>query len=317
MAIDPITGLEQTQAPSTPVSVIDSTSGLQERAQDIANQQGVQAETLATQTENQGPGVLSTYDADKTKQTLDQTVNFKPATSYVDSALSTVSGQLNKLLSSDSPYIQQQELKAKEQSQGAGLQNSTIAAYAGRKAATEAALPIAQQDAQTYAQAQARQQTSEYNMETVQAEAIVSGAMLEQKASLERTTQNINNAFEARMAGLNQQGQTMINDLQNQYNVGLQNLDSINKKMLLELQLTAEQAQSVSTASSSIMQNYQISVENMLQDPDFLALGPAAVNNAVNQLQTLAGNSIKFIGASQGINMDAYVNAYLSPIYVR
>lgn len=60
----------------------------------------------------------------------------------------SVQGQLDKILSSDSLYLQRAMSKAQAQANQRGLLNSTMAAGAGQAAAIDAALPIAQQDAQ-------------------------------------------------------------------------------------------------------------------------------------------------------------------------
>lgn len=65
-----------------------------------------------------------------------------------------VSKQLTGLLSGKNPYIQLAESKARQQAAGRGLLNTTMAASAGREAAIGAAMPIAQQDANTYSQQQ-------------------------------------------------------------------------------------------------------------------------------------------------------------------
>lgn len=62
----------------------------------------------------------------------------------------TVSGQLNKLLAEDSQYIQLAKNNAAAEANKRGLLNTSLAAGTGQKAAIEAALPIAQQDATTY-----------------------------------------------------------------------------------------------------------------------------------------------------------------------
>jgi hypothetical protein len=63
----------------------------------------------------------------------------------------TVSGQLNKLLAEDSPYVQSARNKALEQGNSRGLLSSSLTAGAGERAAIDAAAPIAAQDASTYA----------------------------------------------------------------------------------------------------------------------------------------------------------------------
>lgn len=67
------------------------------------------------------------------------------------SADETTAEQMRKLLSTDSPYLQLARSQSQQAAASRGLQNSSIAAGAGESAAIGAALPIAQQDAATYA----------------------------------------------------------------------------------------------------------------------------------------------------------------------
>ena len=66
---------------------------------------------------------------------------------------STVAGQVNKLTAKGNPLIDQATTAAKQQSASRGLLNSTMGITAGLDAAYRAALPIAQQDANTFANA--------------------------------------------------------------------------------------------------------------------------------------------------------------------
>lgn len=71
----------------------------------------------------------------------------RTAASSTVSTQETTSGQLRELLGANSPYIRQAEGAATRYAASRGLQNSSIAAQAGRKAAIDAALPIANADA--------------------------------------------------------------------------------------------------------------------------------------------------------------------------
>lgn len=85
----------------------------------------------------------------------------KPAMSEVDTATETVEGRLNALTAKGSKYT---ELAAKDASRRAntrGLINSTMAAGAGTEAAIRSALPIAQQDANTFAENRQANQDAE------------------------------------------------------------------------------------------------------------------------------------------------------------
>ena len=76
----------------------------------------------------------------------------------VDAQTETVAGQMEGLLSEESPYIDRARASSAEAANARGLQNSSIAAGAGEAAAIDAALPIAMQDAATYYQTASREQ---------------------------------------------------------------------------------------------------------------------------------------------------------------
>ena len=77
---------------------------------------------------------------------------------YVDPTRSTVAGQLTTLLGTDSPYIKEARRQGLLQAAQQGGVNSTAAAAAAQREAYAAGLPIASQDAGTYATAQGREQ---------------------------------------------------------------------------------------------------------------------------------------------------------------
>lgn len=66
---------------------------------------------------------------------------------------STVAGQMTNLLDRENAYIRQARQRAMGQAASRGLLNTSIATGAGEQAAIQAALPIATQDAATFAQA--------------------------------------------------------------------------------------------------------------------------------------------------------------------
>jgi len=77
------------------------------------------------------------------------------STSYTPDDTALVSKNLTKLISGDSEYMTLARTKAAQYANSRGLLNSSIAGGAGEAAAIEAALPIAQGDAQVNAKAQA------------------------------------------------------------------------------------------------------------------------------------------------------------------
>jgi hypothetical protein len=289
-------------------------------AQDLAKSQGsTQYEELADSVEsgsNSTSSDYASYDSAGTKASVASDATVKPATSYMDTAKSTVAGQLSSLLSSDSPYIKQAENKAKEESQSRGLLNSTLAAQAGRTAAIQQALPIAQQDASEYNKFSLQQQSADNEQSKSQAEGIISANLVKQKAAVAQKQQDIQNAFTARMASADETSKVELKTISDSHEVLMNSLTAEQNKYLQSQEISAKVAESIRTQSSAVMQNYQISVENLLTDPDFLNLGAEAFNTAINNLQTLASNSIKFIGVSSGLDSTTFgpfVDQYLKP----
>ncbi|SMC27198.1 hypothetical protein SAMN02745857_02750 [Andreprevotia lacus DSM 23236] len=98
------------------------------------------------------------YGTTKTEplMTVDTKLNFSPESGYQSamtrgvSADELTSNQLGKVLSADSPVIQQARRLAMEQANGRGLLNSSIAAGAGTEAAIGQAINIASADAGAY-----------------------------------------------------------------------------------------------------------------------------------------------------------------------
>ena len=72
-----------------------------------------------------------------------------PTTRQV-SADETVSGQMNKILASNSPLLQRAKTRAAQAANSRGLLNSSMGVQAGEEAVLTTALPMAQQDAATY-----------------------------------------------------------------------------------------------------------------------------------------------------------------------
>lgn len=86
------------------------------------------------------------------------TTTFDPTKSLpVNPATDTVQGQLEQILAKGSPLISMARANAAETANARGLLNSSMAAGAGEQAAMGEALPIAQADANTYANAAAQE----------------------------------------------------------------------------------------------------------------------------------------------------------------
>lgn len=117
------------------------------------------------------PGMLGSwyqsYMKDKPATKSYAAVQADPTDWKVD-ANQTVQGQMDGLLAKNSPLMQRAETRANQESVRRGLLNSSMAVGAAQGAVIDAAMPMAQQDAGTYAEsarsnAAARTSTSQFN----------------------------------------------------------------------------------------------------------------------------------------------------------
>ena len=117
------------------------------------------------------PGMLGSwyqsYMKDKPATKSYAAVQADPTDWKVDTN-QTVQGQMSGLLAKGSPLMQRAETRANQQSVQRGLLNSSMAVGAAQNAVIDAAMPMAQQDAGTYAEsarsnAAARTSTSQFN----------------------------------------------------------------------------------------------------------------------------------------------------------
>jgi hypothetical protein len=116
----------------------------------------------------------------------------------------TVEGILNRITNSDSPYIRSARSGAARAANARGLLNTSIAAGSGEKAAIESALPIAQQDANSYQTnlntAQQGMITSKLSSQEAMQAALAKAKEYEYQANLYRLQGDINSALQAQGA---------------------------------------------------------------------------------------------------------------------
>lgn len=216
-------------------------------------------------------------------------VDIAPGSSYVTDK-STVASQLSDLLAGNSSYIQQAQLAGQRDAASRGLLNTSLASGASEAAAIQAGLPIAQQDAQTFAEFQAAQQTADYGLEGMKGEALISSEMSRQGAALdgaqamqaaeiasasvvqaaqiedsrvksvaaiEQTNQNMNNAFTAQLQAADAQSAAYLQDMQNLYESemgAIQREHEWSYNTMMQELLFAQELQA--TSNEYVQQNY-------------------------------------------------------------
>lgn len=331
MAIDPVTGMETEGALSGPqvMAVGDDdtlTGGSGGTGGDVISEVqipdvglGDAKDTIMERTEEEQQKMKDLAD--------DQVANQPEYVAPEDEALDTIEGaenyqrpedtvawQMEQLLNQDSPYMQVARQRAEEQAQRFGLLGSSMSVGAGHRAAIESAMPIAQQDAQTSAKYGLQQQAAENQIGTIEAETELGSALMQQRMALEKQAQVLDQSFKLAAQGLDFESQTILADIQGRWQLVTNDanlrLEAALKEKLNLQQIDAETVASVRAASADLVQNYQISVEELLKDPDFLELGSTTIKNTLNNMLKTTAASIQFMADSSGVNLDDYLDDF-------
>ena len=191
-----------------------------------------------------------------------------------------------------------------------------MAEGAARGAAIERALPIAQQDAQTYGQAQQQQQAAEVNQAQASIEGLVSGALNDQKYELIDRSQALQSTFDGAIKAADAEAGIALQELKSQWDFAL--TDSIKRleyylqKDLNEQSIDDGKAENVRAQSADIIKNNQIAIENLLKDPDILQLGAESYGALINNMTAMTTKSIQFIYSAASLDMDGTMEDLLA-----
>ena len=207
----------------------------------------------------------------------------------IDSNRGTVAGQMRGLLAENSPYLQVARAGALQTAASRGLLNTSMAAGAGEEAAIKQALPIAQQDAQTYADI-GKQNAKAYsdsilNTQVAQLEhqkslanAKITGALTTQEAAKQFETQRISESAQ------------------------LQRLEIENsmKAVLQDDQLESAERQQLSQVVGSMGNEALGAVERILRDTNIEA---GAKQSAIDAVMRNYRANASTAGAVFGLNL--------------
>jgi len=227
----------------------------------------------------------------------------KAETYYQDSPEITVAGQLEKLLAKDSPLSRVTEAKAKERATALGMESSSMAIGAAQKALIETATPIAAQDAKTLAAFKQSEQALVQEQVKIETEAQVAGELTLQKAKLQEQQLKINQQWESTMKGLDADTSAGLAEFQNTLNKDMEALKSNLTKELYQQQVDATVQEQIMNQSQDMLNNYQITVQQLLGNQVFLDSMPnqASMHSLFNDMFTTVSSSIKFASKASGV----------------
>jgi len=233
------------------------------------------------------------------------------ATQWTPDTKQTVQGQVNDIIAQDSPLMQKAETRAKQQMNARGLINSSMAVGAGQSALYDAALPIAQQDASTHA-----------NAAQVNANAANTMTLANQDAT-NRASEfgaNATNALQQQTNTIKQQtalsdadvaNKIALQDLDNQFKVAISNADIASKTQLQQLSdatktnlinVEADYKTLIQTSASAgdIYKSTIAQIGPILSDTNMDA---ASKTVAINGLFNRMGVVMNLIGSINGVDV--------------
>lgn len=219
----------------------------------------------------------TTLPDDTGKVALGGTTGYDATTRTVDPD-QTVAGQLDKVLAKDSPLITKARAGSADQANSRGLINSSIAAGAGESAAIGAALPIAQQDAQTYGTA-------------------ASDNMKAKNSASEFTAGAANTTSAANAAAVNA-AQTV--KLHGEIDTGLQQLRGTQATDLANIEANYKSLMQANSSAASLFNESMQQIGTILRDPSTSAEQKAS---AVSSINALLASSLAVAGGISNLDL--------------
>lgn len=193
-----------------------------------------------TQYQNVNPGTAPTMNTPQTEFTANQYqsngytgVQGNTEFNYDPRSESLVQNQLTGLLDPNSALMKRAVSQTQEAAAGRGLQSSSIAAGAGMGAMIDRALPIAQQDAQTYGNAQQLGWQQSFTADQNNLNRRHDASMFDKQGQLQTNLQNNQFGFQNTQANADRAMQAELQQLQYKQQMGM--LDAQGAQRMQEL----------------------------------------------------------------------------------
>ena len=293
------------------------------------------------------PGMLSQWYADYMRE-APRTERVDPAqatvTNWTPGQDATVQGQIANITTSGSPLMQRAETRANQQANARGLLNSSMAVQAGQAALYDAALPIAQQDAQTFAR------SGEFNANAANAASINNAqftnnartfnASAANEALGQQRTAGVASAAQQRDIAAQERQQTnqigaqermqaadlasrdsmqryqlavqqAMNTADNATRVQLQEMDARTRESLAGIESRFKVQMQTSESMARSYQQLTDGITRIMLDPDMDATAKQA---AINNLTAVYNNTLQMQSAVSGLNLGSLLTAPGAPV---
>ena len=206
----------------------------------------------------------------------------------------TVEGRIGGIVNQDSPLMELARTNAEQQMAARGLNNSSMAITAGQNAVYNAALPIAAQDASTFANAGKSNADNANQASIVNAQLATNTAIANAGAQNQRELAKLNNSFQLQMQGADTATKMQLQGLQDATQTKLANIQA-------DYQTAISTNSSVGNAYSTMMG----AIANTVNDPNMD--GPSKAN-AINLYTGNFRAQANLIGSVNGIDLTNLLN---------
>jgi hypothetical protein len=217
----------------------------------------------------------------------------------------TVQGQVAGIIDQNTPLMRRAAARSDEQMNSRGLLNSSIAVGASQGALYDAALPIAQQDASTYANAgkynaDVANQTSQFN-------ASAGNTAIQNDAKNNLTAQLANQDAAVKMASQQYDGalKMVMQNADSATKVQLQNIDAYTRTTLADIEARYKNQLQTSASMSSTYQSMIDGITRIMLDQNLDASGKQA---AIGNLTTMYNGAMQQQSAITGLNLGSLLD---------
>lgn len=208
---------------------------------------------------------------------------------WTPTADQTVAGQIKNIIAEDGPLAQMNKANAEQDMNRRGLINSSMAVGAGQKALYESALPIAQQDAATMANA------GQFNANSTNALQSQSNQIRQQTATsnlqvaADQAKQDLDNQFKASMVNADAQTKAFLTQAEGDIKTKLANIDADYKTLI-----------QTSASAGDIYKGTIAQIGPILSDTNMDAASKTA---AINGLFSRMGVAMNLVGSINGVDL--------------
>jgi hypothetical protein len=249
------------------------------------------------------PGAVQTTQA--TAATTGPTAQAKVTDVAVDPTKQTVQGQLAGILASGNPLLVQAQTRAAQESNRRGILNSSMAVGAGESALYDAAMPIAQADADVYNQqaftnAGERNTTSRYNAGESNTQSRFNTGEQNTTARQNAAETNQNTRFSAE-----QDQQTRLANLESQSKVLLQQMDADTRVEMTNIEANYRTLMQASQSASDLYQQTLKNISDITMNKD---LDAGAKNAAIAQQKAYLQNGMNLISSMNNLDVEELLN---------